>query len=477
MKHDASVNPHVHAAGDLSRDFGRIYVRVPRVSVEPTTIKELADTLKYYHERGEPVCVRNTAHSVNGQTLTDGVQIGLRRLREVRFDRARMELIAGGGTPWHEVFDALDYPAYTPPVFTTNPGQRIQIGGTISVGGGGPMASHAGGLWNWITGLTVVTMNGEVIDCSSEQEPDVFQYAVGGFGRIGVIARAAIQVKPGVPRMLHPVLTYDNRDRMIEDLARASDDNLFCGVMGIAHFTDNLLIHAAAGRHLLLAFMPDQGVSAKAMMRILRDRYHFRQALYWQRAPNATAVRVRYRSRWTPSREIIDYYPRRRISGQHKDICHAWSDYILPADRYPAFFDLAWRRIRSRGLHRFITQQATHSGWIHIRFPQTLAIRNRGRAMPLSLDIGRAPLALALSLLLDVPRARLPEARALIDELTEETLSCGGKRYMYGVHDLTPEQIEQQYGAETIREWQRIKHSLDPRGLLNRGVIEHLDDG
>jgi FAD/FMN-containing dehydrogenase len=52
----------------------------------------------------------------------------------------------------------------------------------------------------------------------------------------------------------------------------------------------------------------------------------------------------------------------------------------------------------------------------------------------------------------------------------------GGKRYLYGIHDLSREQVEKQFGRSVIQKWQKLKDKLDPKHLLNIGVVEYLDD-
>ena len=62
------------------------------------------------------------------------------------------------------------------------------------------------------------------------------------------------------------------------------------------------------------------------------------------------------------------------------------------------------------------------------------------------------------------------------DALTNLCYEMGGRRYLYGYHKLTRDQIVKHYGTETIAAWNKIKDTLDPKHLLNIGVIEHLDD-
>ena len=51
-------------------DFGHIFFNSPKLTLNPKTSEELAHALKDLNGKGERVTIRNTGHSVNGQTLT-----------------------------------------------------------------------------------------------------------------------------------------------------------------------------------------------------------------------------------------------------------------------------------------------------------------------------------------------------------------------------------------------------------------------
>ncbi|HEY4516296.1 MAG TPA: FAD-binding protein [Candidatus Paceibacterota bacterium] len=81
-------------------DFGGIYRGVPKITESPTNIEELAKILKGYHDRDIAVKIRNTGHSTNGQTITNGVQISLSNIQNTYFDEEKMEVTVGAGVSW-----------------------------------------------------------------------------------------------------------------------------------------------------------------------------------------------------------------------------------------------------------------------------------------------------------------------------------------------------------------------------------------
>ena len=69
------------------------------------------------------------------------------------------------------------------------------IAGAISTGTHGT-GIRFGTLSTQVAGLTLVTANGELLECSPEQHPDIFKAAQVSLGTLGVIARVKLRVVP-----------------------------------------------------------------------------------------------------------------------------------------------------------------------------------------------------------------------------------------------------------------------------------------
>src|SRR5689334_19738753 len=91
-------------------DFGRMFFNLPHETFRPKSIKELAGILKLHNQKRIPVTIRNAGHSVNGQTLTSGVQISLGGLNKVRFSEKKLQITAEGGASWNEVLKGIGFP-------------------------------------------------------------------------------------------------------------------------------------------------------------------------------------------------------------------------------------------------------------------------------------------------------------------------------------------------------------------------------
>ncbi len=212
-------------------DFGSIYHNSPSESKSPSTIEELASLLKEYNDTNTNVTVRNTGHSVNGQTLTCGAQVNLSKLKQINFHEEAGEVTVQAGVSWHELFEAIDCSKYSTPVFPNNPYQQIQIGGTAAVGGIGFFGSKYGGFWNIVKRITLVTMTGEILECSRDKNPDLLAYSLGGYGRIGVIADITLEIYEHSNKLFIIGLACHNSEGISRIVEKAMSDEKVYGVV------------------------------------------------------------------------------------------------------------------------------------------------------------------------------------------------------------------------------------------------------
>jgi FAD/FMN-containing dehydrogenase len=177
---------------------------------------------------------------------------------------------------------------------------------------------------------------------------------------------------------------------------------------------------------------------------------------------------------------------------ERADTMHPWNDCIVPLEHYQKFMDEAKAIIAECGFEKHISKQSIFHGLVNVDSFVTFLIRKmkpepdpnvypEGNEFPLALDLpGNRPVSLGLAIMPDLlaeERHRLGDMLRMCDRLTDLTYRLGGRRYLYGYHRLTMDQLELQFGADTIREWNRIKRDLDPKGLLNMGVFgRELDE-
>lgn len=487
-------------------DYGNIIYKQPTEIVRVTSTEDLARRLRDYHEKGERVTIRNTGHSTFGQTLTDGVQIDISGIEGVKFDKDAMTVTAGAGDAWNSVFKAIELPKRCTPIFPNNPGQYIQLGGTASAGGVGYYGSHVGGFWNHVVSAKLVTMTGEIISCSQTENFELLKYALAGFGRTGVISEVTVKVIHSKPRVLCMALAYRDPDIFQDALTRALNDNLFNGVAAqedLSNWQTQELEKIRINLKLLLLIKElDEGEDPRPIARVIRNNYPADFSAYLEMKSRGRAD-VTLEPRTFAKETIVYFYPEQesfwiylcnRISllllkkplchpRSHVDFKNPWCDCIVSRENYTNFVFQAKQIISRHQMAKHLDKQSLFHGLINIDSFVTFCLkRTSSEFYPLALDLPQeTEHALGLAIMPSIPPDQpklLERALAMAKELTDLVYSDGirGRRYLYGYNQLTREQVERHYGRDVLERWQKIKDELDPKHLLNIGVIPHLDE-
>jgi cytokinin dehydrogenase len=463
-------------------DFGRIYFNLPEAVVYPKTTEALAQTLRQYHQQGKAVSIRNTGHSVNGQTLTSGVQVNIGGIQHAKVNWEKLEVTVGAGTSWHDILRAIKFPRYCLPIFPNNPGQQIKIGGTASVGGVGFYSARVGGLWNHVSRLTLVTMTGQVIQCSPKQHANFFYYALGGFGRIGVISELTIRIVPSTSRVLAVGLVYHDRSQYMEDLMLAAKDPQLHGVMTGEYMAERTLFKKMhLHLYTIVALIEySSSVTIAETFEALKHRYHHDMTVsFYEREAKHHRMDVDWRVHKATKADIVYWYPESVNLTDELALAHPWADFILPEETYNDFMIAAREVVYKYGMEKYLVRQSVFDKQLHPCVFPSYILKNMGKpgqtTFPLALDLSEKSYGFMPGVQPNLPFSQVKQSLVMVDELTELGYSLGGKRYLYGIHNLKKKHVVKQFGKDVLNEWQCIKDELDPKHLLNRGVIEHLD--
>jgi uncharacterized protein (TIGR02118 family) len=212
------------AGADAAREWrnwsGSVRSR-PRRTAAPTTEDEVAAIVRDASRAGLPVRIAGTGHSFTPLCASDGVIVSLDALGGiVSSDRATGEATVWGGSTIRALGPLLRAEGLA--MESMGDIDRQTIAGAVSTG------THGTGAWfgsisTQVTGLTLVTADGERIECSSAVEPAVFESARVALGALGVIARVRLRLLPAY--RLHEMRWDWPFSRAMEALARMIADN------------------------------------------------------------------------------------------------------------------------------------------------------------------------------------------------------------------------------------------------------------
>ncbi len=199
------VNPEAVIADEVGRrafetDALTAYRRLPLAVVLPGTTEEVSEVLSFCQRNGIKVVARGAGTSLCGGALPaeDAVVLGLSRMNKVlevdtdnRFARVEAgitNLAISEAVARHGFFYAPD------------PSSQLActLGGNIAMNSGGAHCLKYGVTTNNVLGLTMVLMNGEVVELGGPfvEQPgyDLLGLVVGSEGQLGVVTEATVRI-------------------------------------------------------------------------------------------------------------------------------------------------------------------------------------------------------------------------------------------------------------------------------------------
>ena len=219
----------------------------PLVAVLPSSTKEVSAILRICHEMGVPVVPRGAGTSLAGGALptADCVILGVARMNEVletdydnrfiRVQTGRTNLSVTGAVEERDFFYAPD------------PSSQLAcaIAGNIAMNSGGAHCLKYGVTTNNLMGVTMVMMDGEVVEIGGAHLDagglDLLGLICGSEGQLGVVTEATLRILRK-PEGARPVLIgYDSN----EVAGQCVSDIIKAGVLPVAiEFMDRPCIRA-----------------------------------------------------------------------------------------------------------------------------------------------------------------------------------------------------------------------------------------
>lgn len=158
--------------------------------ITPTTIEEIQK--KVAQHKGK-ISIGGGRYSMGGQTATEnGLQINMQKMNKViKLDVENKKITVQAGIRWRDIQDVIDPHNLSIKIMQTY--SNFTVGGSLSVNvhgryiGQGPMIRSA-------DAIKIVLANGSLLEASPIQNPEIFYGSIGGYGGIGVIVEATLQL-------------------------------------------------------------------------------------------------------------------------------------------------------------------------------------------------------------------------------------------------------------------------------------------
>jgi FAD/FMN-containing dehydrogenase len=168
-------------------------IPVDRV-VAPRTVAEVRRLVK---EHAGPISIGGGRFSMGGQIATDGALfLDMRGMDHVlAFDPKERTIVVESGITWRKIQEKIDPAGLSLKIMQSY--ANFTVGGSLSVDCHGRYVNQ-GPLVMSVRALSVVLADGRLIEASRTKNPEIFFGAIGGYGGLGVIVTATLDLAENV---------------------------------------------------------------------------------------------------------------------------------------------------------------------------------------------------------------------------------------------------------------------------------------
>ena len=217
MGSETAATPRTNWSGNYQYHAEHLYA--PRTAADVCKLVKNSNRAKALGKR----------HSFDGIADTTGVQISLENLTEMSIDDKSRTVTVGAGVSYGTLSPYLYKNGYALHNLASLP--------HISVAGARSTATHGSGIKNGnlatvVSGLELVTADGELVELSRERNHDHFSGAVVDLGALGVVTKLRLDL---LPKFDVSQVVYENVP--MEKLERHLDE-IFSSGYSVSLFTD-----------------------------------------------------------------------------------------------------------------------------------------------------------------------------------------------------------------------------------------------
>lgn len=144
-----------------------------------------------------PISIGGARYSMGGQiSFPDSLHIDMRDYDEIiKFDAENKLITVQTGITWRAIQEFID--EYDLSIKIMQDFNNFTVGGSLSVNAHGRYL-HAGPIINSVRSIKIALANGTVYEASPEKNNALFYGAIGGYGALGVITEATLELVDNV---------------------------------------------------------------------------------------------------------------------------------------------------------------------------------------------------------------------------------------------------------------------------------------
>ncbi|MBG9774022.1 D-arabinono-1,4-lactone oxidase [Brevibacillus laterosporus] len=176
------------------KNWAGLVTSTPQQVVYPSSLEEVVQVVKEASQQGKTIRVVGSGHSFTALVETDQILLSLDDLQGViTIDDEEQTASVWAGTKLKLLGESLYERGYSQENLGDINAQSI--GGAISTGTHGT-GIQFGSVSTQVVGLTVVTAQGDILECSETYHPELFRALQVSLGLLGIIVKVRLRVLP-----------------------------------------------------------------------------------------------------------------------------------------------------------------------------------------------------------------------------------------------------------------------------------------
>ncbi|OCA74680.1 FAD-binding oxidoreductase [Chryseobacterium arthrosphaerae] len=218
-------------------------IKVP--SSKPEIENQLRQILAYAKKKHLKISIAGAQHSMGGHTIyPNGILINMLPYKHMQLDEKNNILTIGSGALWEDAIQYLD--KHGKSIAVMQAFSSFSVGGSISVNGHGwqknlpPISSS-------VLSFSLMNPDGKIINCSREENPELFKLVIGGYGLFGIILDIRLKVVDNIALQYKYIRLRADRypDYYKKFISENPDVNLVFGRLKISdkHFLEDATIN------------------------------------------------------------------------------------------------------------------------------------------------------------------------------------------------------------------------------------------
>ncbi len=178
--------------------------------VKPTCINEIQDVVREATLKKQKVSIWGAGYSQGGQTAyKDGIVVDMRKFNSIlKLDVFNKKITVRAGATWKQIIEHID--PYNLSIQSMQSYYNFSVGGSLSVNVHGRQGTSSQ-LISTVESIKIILADGSLITASRQENYDIFRAAIGGYGYMGIIVEATLNLTENV-KIYREVRLIDVKD-------------------------------------------------------------------------------------------------------------------------------------------------------------------------------------------------------------------------------------------------------------------------